>query len=425
MKLTKCLIAASLLSSLCSTAILAADYSPDNYLTGDWLGWRTKLHQAGVDVNLGYTFETGGNLSGGDNHAYSYADQTSLGFDFDLNRLIGLNGGSFHFALANRGGQDQDINDKAGMNDLMQSLEIYGRGRVTRITKFYYEQQLLSNNLDIKLGRMSFGDEFGTTECEFTYLGFCGSQPGNFNSSIYNWPISQWAGDVKYNFLPQWYAKLGLYQQNPGWLANGQGWDFGNPKGSDGVTIPVEFGWMPHLFGLPGTYKLGYWYDTAGGDDVYLNSDGLALSTNGGTPKQHSHKAGYYFSANQQVLSFGNNSQRGMNVFLYSTVNDHDIATVDRSVAAGVTLKGPFAIRPKDKWGIGIDYLHVSDRYADNQRAASNPVPSDEVVFASYYKFQLTNYFALRPEIQYLNHPGGTSYNANAWVATLKGNINF
>ncbi|MFM2480971.1 carbohydrate porin [Celerinatantimonas sp. YJH-8] len=413
MKLTKVLIAASLFSSLSSAPLWAADFSADNYLTGDLLGWRSQLHDSGFDFNLGYTFETGGNLSGGDDHAYSYVDQTALGMVFDLDKLIGLPHASFHFSLVNRGGQAQDINDKAGLGDQMQSLEVYGRGRVTRISQFYYQEDFLQNMLEMKLGRMSFGDEFGSFQCEFAYLGLCGSQSGNFNS-LYNWPISQWAGTLKYEFVKDWYAKVGLYQHNPGWLENGQGWNFGNPSGTDGITLPVEFGWTPTIGGMPGTYKIGYWWDTAGGEDIYHSG------------KNHSRKSGFYFLADQQVMTFGGDSSRGLNVYLYETVNDKDINNVDRSLAAGVTFKGPLACRPKDKWGIGAVYLHFSDRLADLDRMTANtPIQTDQFVFASYYKVQVTNYIAIRPEIQYLNHPGGTGHNANAWVATLKGDIQF
>lgn len=426
MKLTKVLIAASILSSLASYPIYAADdFNPDNYLTGDMFGWRSKLHDAGVDLSLSYEFETGGNFTGGDDHGYSYADQTALGMVFDLGKLIGLDDGSFHFTLANRGGQARNINDKAGIHDGMQSLEVYGRGRTTRITQFYYEQHFLDDVLEMKLGRMSFGDEFGGDECEFMYLGLCGSQPGNYNSTIYNWPISQWAANLKYNFVSDWYMKIGITQNNEGWLSNHQGWNFGNPSGTHGVTIPLEFGWTPDFADHPGTYKVGVWYDTKGGDDIARNRDHSYIDDASNDPHQHTNKSGFYLMARQQVVNFGNDSSRGMQVFFYTTKNDKDISTIDRSVAAGVTFKGPFAIRPKDKWSVGVDYLHFSSRLADRQEANNEHVGTDEWAFATYYKVQVTGWASIQPEIQYLSHPGGSSRNSNAWVAALKGNISF
>ncbi|WP_417355429.1 carbohydrate porin [Gallaecimonas pentaromativorans] len=433
MNCKKTLTAASVLWFISSGyAAHADDFNADNYLFGDIGGYRSQLHNDGIDVSLGYTFETGGNLSGGERHAYSYADQTVLGFDFDLNKLFGLDGGRFRFSLTNRGGQAQNINNKAEIGQLMQSLEVYGRGRTTRISEFFYEQKLLGGDLDLKLGRMNFGSEFGDFQCEFSYLGFCGSQPGNFNSTLYNWPISQWAGTAKYNLNPEWYVKLGVYQMNPSWLKNSQGLNFGSPHGTKGLTIPAELGWTPTLNGLPGTWKLGYWYDTAGGNDLYYNEQGQPLILDGGVARTHSNKSGAYFVVDQQITSVDGDSSRGLSVFSNITLNDRDITTVDRSFNVGIVYKGPFASRPKDQWGLAGQYLHVSDRLSDSQRlfnaavmGGDMPVQDDEMVFASYYKFQVTPALALRPEIQYIHNPGGLSENDNAWVATLKGSVAF
>ncbi|MBB1428646.1 carbohydrate porin [Shewanella sp. SG44-2] len=431
MKSINSLTTASVLLLICSSSVQADNFSADNYLFGDIGGIRSKIHNAGIDVSLGYTFETGGNLTGGQHHATSYADQTVLGVNFDLEKLLDLSDANFHFALTNRGGQSQNINDKAEIGQLMQSIEVFGRGRVTRISEFYYEQKLLSDDLNIKLGRMNVGAEFGAFQCEFAYLGFCGSQFGNVNSTVYNWPISQWAGVVKYHLAPEWYVKTGVYQMNPSWLKNSQNLNLGSPHGTLGMTIPVELAWMPNLNYLPGTYKLGYWHDTVGGDDLYYNQDGNPLMIDGGKARHHDSKDGAYFVAEQQVTAVDGDSARGLSVFLMGTLNDQDITTVDKSLALGVSYQGPFAARPTDKWGLAAKYLHVNDSLADSAQlyndnnALYTPIQETETVVASYYKFQVTKYSAIRPEIQYIHNPGGISENNDAWVVTLKGDIAF
>jgi porin len=431
MKSINTLTTASVLLLICSSPVQADNFSADNYLFGDIGGIRSQMHNAGVDVSLGYTFETGGNLNGGQRHATSYADQTVLGANFDLEKLLELSGANFHVALTNRGGQSQNINDKAEIGQLMQSIEVFGRGRVTRISEFYYEQNLLSGDLNIKLGRMNVGAEFGDFQCEFAYLGFCGSQVGNFNSTIYNWPISQWAGVVKYQLAPEWYVKTGIYQMNPSWLKNSQNLNLGSPHGTLGMTIPVELAWMPKINGLPGTYKLGYWHDTVGGEDLYYNEEGNPLIIDGGKARQHDSKDGAYFVAEQQVTSVGGDSDRGLSVFFMGTLNDQDITTVDHSLALGVNYQGPFAARANDKWGLAATYLYVNDSFADiahlynNNHVVNMPVKDTETVVASYYKFQVTKYAAIRPEIQYIINPGAISENDDTWVVTLKGDIAF
>ncbi|MFM2479541.1 carbohydrate porin [Celerinatantimonas sp. MCCC 1A17872] len=371
-----------------------------------------KLAQQGVHLHLSYTFETGGNLSGGTDHGYGYNDQTSLGMMLNLQKLLGLKGGQFHMVLTNRGGQADNINKKAHLGDQMQSLEVHGLGRTTRLSQFYYEQRLLNERLDFKLGRMPFGTEFGKADCNFTYFGLCGSQIGKYNGTIYGPTISQWSGNVTYHFLPSWAVKAGVYQNNASWLKNSQGLNFGNPKGIHGVTLPVELHWSPTIGLLHGLYKLGYWWDTTGGTDI-------------ATGQKHSHKHGLYFNASQQLMRLKNNPQRMLKLFVISTLNDPKFNDVERSIATGLTLIGPFASRVHDKFSIGVDYMHMSSHYAQSEKTANEAVSSDEVVFASYYRMQLGKHLELGPELQYIDHPGGTSHNANSWIATFKGTISF
>jgi porin len=188
---------------------------------------------------------------------------------------------------------------------------------------------------------------------------------------------------------------------------------------------------MPNLNDLPGTYKLGYWHDTVGGEDLYYNQDGNPLIIDGGKARQHDSKDGAYFVAEQQVTAVDGDSARGLSVFLMGTLNDQDITTVDKSLALGVNYQGPFAARPTDKWGLAAKYLHVNDSIADNAQLYNDnhvlymPIQETETVIASYYKFQVTKYSAIRPEIQYIHNLGGISENNDAWVVTLKGDIAF
>jgi hypothetical protein len=77
----------------------------DRFVTGDWGGYRTLLHNWGVDFNLDYFGEAAGNISGGKDHfsgypkavgeSWAYADQALLGVDLDFQKLIGWEGASF------------------------------------------------------------------------------------------------------------------------------------------------------------------------------------------------------------------------------------------------------------------------------------------------------------------------------------------
>lgn len=57
------------------TSAQAAEYSPDQFLFGDWNGARTRLHEAGVDLQITYVNELARNTQGGGDHTSTYADQ--------------------------------------------------------------------------------------------------------------------------------------------------------------------------------------------------------------------------------------------------------------------------------------------------------------------------------------------------------------
>ena len=77
----------------------------DRYVTGDWWGLRTLLHNRGVDFNLDYFSEMAGNITGGKDNfsgypkglgqSWAYTDQSLFGVDLDFQKMIGWEGASF------------------------------------------------------------------------------------------------------------------------------------------------------------------------------------------------------------------------------------------------------------------------------------------------------------------------------------------
>ena len=61
--------------------------APVPWLFGDWDGARTRLSNAGIDFQFGYTSEIAGNATGGDRRQVAYTDQWTFGTTFDLTKL--------------------------------------------------------------------------------------------------------------------------------------------------------------------------------------------------------------------------------------------------------------------------------------------------------------------------------------------------
>jgi porin len=407
------------------------------WMSGDWGGARTELLDKGYDFSLEYVGEVGSNLDGGynDDTTARYSDQFALGVKMDLEKILGWQDAEFKLAITERSGRNIS-NDRIGdprAGTLSSSQEVWGRGQTWRLTQMWYKQGYFDNKLNVKIGRFGPGEDFNSFPCDFQNLAFCGSQVGNWVGNIwYNWPVSQWALRIKYNITPEVYAQVGVFEQNPSYLETGNGFKLSG-SGTKGMILPVELVWTPKLNDLPGEYRLGYYYSTAKADDVYEDSNGQAAAVSGASYKSHSSKHGAWIVAQQQLTSRNGSDARGLSIFANATVHDKDTNFVDNYQQIGLTYLGPFDARPKDDIGVGIARIHVNDDVRKNRRLVNDlnniedydnpsylPIQDTEYNAEIYYGFHVTNWLTVRPNLQYIKHPGGVNQVDDALVAGLK-----
>lgn len=411
----------------------AADLGSSPYLFGDWNGSRTRLADDGVKFNFGYTWELAHNTSGGVDHDTRYSDQWVLGTELDLGKLWGWQGGKFNLAVTDRNGRN--LSTDAQLGTFQQVQEVYGRGQTWRLTNFFLEQSLLNNKLTLKFGRMGIGGDFAAFSCDFQNLTFCGSQPGNLVGSYWaNWPASVWAGVAKLNTSDLTYLQLGVYQVNPNYVSDSynvrKGLYPNNPRGTTGALIPLEFGWLPSVKGLPGSYKVGAWYNTSDSNDLELDQNHQPLGSSRLGALQRDGAYGGYINFQQQVTGTANG--KGTTMFLRASQADRFTAATDRQVALGMEYKGMFD-RPDDMVGLAVGATHGNARYANYQREynslhhGAQTVVNDGYEYATevFYSWSPIKPVTIRPNLQYVIHPGGTSQNDNVVAVGLKTSIAF
>ncbi|KWR80664.1 porin, partial [Pseudomonas sp. PI1] len=291
---------------------------------GDWGGTRSELLEKGYDFKLDYVGEAAGNLHGGynDDKTARYTDQWALGTHLDLQKILGWHGAEFQLTVTERSGNnlsnDRISDPRAGQLSSVQ--EVWGRGQTWRLTQMWYKQTFLDDALDIKVGQFGEGEDFNSFPCDFQNLAFCGSQVGNWVGGIwYNWPVAQWALRVKYNLSPEFFVQVGAYEQNPSNLETGNGFKLSG-SGTKGAILPVELVWSPKVGGLPGEYRLGYYYSTAKADDVYEDVNGQPQALTGNAFKSHGSKHGWWVVAQQQVTAHDGDASRGLSLFANFTV---------------------------------------------------------------------------------------------------------
>ena len=411
-----------------SAGVHADDLASRPHLLGDWGGQRSRLAEQGVTFNLGYGSQVAHNARGGTERLTRYTDQWEFGLTLDLDKRWGWRGGSFQFTMTDRNGRDLGADANIGNNMLIQ--EVYGRGQTWHLTQLWLDQKLLDERLELKFGRMTLSEDFFSFPCDFQNLSFCSSQPGNLVGDYWvNWPTSQWAARLKYHTAADSYVQLGVYQVNPKYVddryARRNGWKPDFPGGTTGALVPLEAGWQPRWQGLPGSYKLGAWYNTSEGDDLYLDVNRNPRALTGLDALQRDSRFGAYLSLQQQVS--GSAGGRGATVFLNFTQADRRTARLDHQLTMGVQYKGLFAGRPQDSAGLALGATHNNGRFADYVRMNNVRTGQDTVVGSSYeyvgevyYSWAPLPSVTLRPNLQYIVHPGGTTRNANAFVIGLK-----
>jgi porin len=416
-----------------SVDTFADEGSPNQGLLGDWGGLRTRLYQQGVDFQLGYTTEPAYNTQGGDRRLLRNADQFNLGTTLDLDKLLGWSDARFQVTITERHG-DSNLSDDAHLGTLEQVQEIFGRGQTWYWTQFWYDQTFLDGTLDLKLGRLGVGEDFMSFSCMFQNLSFCGSLPGNIVSTWFNWPVSQWAARAKVNFTPEWYAQVGAYQINPSYLETRHSFRLDNPSGTTGTLIPAEVGWTPKLghAALPGSYRIGVWYDSSNQPDVFqAANNGPRVLIPGVSARMRSSESGGYVMLRQQVTTVRGDASRGLSLFANFVQADRNTATIDQLITLGLFYSGPFDARTQDDLGFAVGRTHVNSRVADGEAlenaAGLGPVlvQGSEYPVELYYSINATRWMTLRPNIQYIYHPGGTSQNTDVVVLGLKATVKF
>ncbi|MCP2070861.1 UNVERIFIED_ORG: porin [Pseudomonas lini] len=433
-----CQLSAVAAMMLAGSAHAADAFSADSkWMTGDWGGERTKLIEQGIDIKADFVGEMGANLHGGynDDKTARWSQQFGLGVALDLEKLAGWGDTEAKIQFTRRDGRNIS-NDRIGdprAGTLSSSQEVWGRGQTTRLTQLWIKQKYFDSKLDVKAGYFGEGEDFNTFPCEFQNLAFCGSQAGNWATGIwYNWPIMQAAIRVKYNLTPELYAQIGAYNQNPSQLENKNRYKLSG-SGTKGTLIPVELVWSPKLNNLPGEYRVGYYKSTAKADDVREDDDGNDAATTRNAYRSHSSKDGYWFVAQQQLTTHNGDASRGLNIAANATFHDKETNIVDNYQSLMFVYKGPFDARPKDDVGIGFSRIHVNEDVKKNAELVNvangvsdyddplfTPLRSTEYNYEINYGFHVTNWLTVRPNLQYITHPGGVDEVDNALVAGLK-----
>ena len=392
------------------------------YLFGDWNGKRTELASQGVNFDANLYVDTDYLADGGykPRDGATFASQLWLGSSLDLEKMLGWNGVSVRAIVTARQGQSTSVDNISypGAPQMANTQATWGRGNVdSRLTQLSIEKIFTDTGWSVRVGRIGMGSYFNTMGCDFQSTSFCTAQNGKWMGNVwYNEPVAQWAGIVKYRFTPELSAQVGVFEFNPTNIKENQGWNLKSDH-MDGVTVPVELHYQPKqgINHLPGSYRLGVFYNNA---DKTQNKDVI-------TGEQKDHAYAGWFTADQQFTSV-DGGKRGLYGFTNISFHDTAVNKIDNTQQIGIRYLGLLDDHPIDMLGLGVNRIHVNDRYRDgvyNKKALINE--DAEYNIELNYSHYVTPWLMLRPVVQYVIQPGATDQVDNALVLGLTTKVIF
>ena len=315
-----------------------------------------------------------------------------------------------------------------------------------RLWELWYQQNF-GERFDVKIGEQSLDNEFMMSQ-----------NAGYFLNSVMGWPMLPSANlpgggpayplaglGVRARAHPSDPVTLmvGVFNGSPIPL-NAPNTPQSNPNG---VSFPLNTGVLaiaelqytfpaaapsgkPVADGpLPGTYKIGGWYDSEDFDDQQFDTLGVPLASpeSNGLPAKKQGNYSIYAVADQTLWRSGDPA-RNISAFLrgeFTTLQDRN--AISFGLNGGMTLHDPLPGRDSDVFGLGFGVARVTGGASNYDRdlqvfepAVYTPVRNTETFLEATYQAQILSSLQIQPDLQYIINPGAGLANPDEPAQKLK-----
>ena len=334
--------------------------------------------------------------------------------DLDLERLIGLRGGTIH-ASATFFGLRSDIPGIISQTGgFLTGFQTTPASETNLLTLLTYEQKFLGGRLSVEAGRTNVYNYFQLPNGldPFTYFSGTFQVNGDFPSP----PYPNWGGRATYKVTPTWYVQGGAFADDYR-QAVVSGDRFGTSS-SNGAELLAEVGQRSEFSNdrYPSNFELGAEYNTRYGR-TNLKGTGAPANTLL-APKNYPGGAVFY---TQGLKTIYRGAARDVgppqNIAVYGSFNvaAEKPQPFDLDATAGVNFTGFIPGRPFDALGVQAKYQRLSQDEANGEtrrqrlliRGGRNgpEQPRDGFAFELVGNIQATPAIAFRPIVQYFVNP--------------------
>ena len=376
--------------------------------------YRQQLCKAGLKLGVTETSEVLGNLTGGRHQGAIYEGLTDLNLDIDFRPALHIRGDLFARAYQIHG---RGLTPTIGSLNEMSGIEA---APTTRLVELWYEQRF-DHWLRIRIGQQTIGNEFFNPESSRLFVnGTFGwpTQPSlDLPSGGPGFPLGTPAIRVRIDPMEGLTLFTAVFNGDPtgagvggSQLADASGTAF---RTSDGAWAIAEIRYNPDDSNKNGTYRLGTWYNSERFRDLRFDTNGNSLAgpQSNGHPRLHDGDYTLYVNIDQPLLVNEDEHTR-LGLFARAGVVPGDRNLIDVYADGGIIYGGPFG-RADDRIGLALAYAKVSGAArgfdADVVKFNGSPLPirSAETILEVTYQLQLTPWWQLQPDFQYVFNPGG------------------
>lgn len=393
------------------------------FLTDDSGGSRSALEDAGWTLGATYVGETLGNVSGGVNSGFIYEGRLELSLDADLDKIAGWTGATFHVNAYQIHGRGLSAHNLGGNLLIASSIE------ATPATRLFdlWLQQNFAESVSLRVGQLAADEEFVVSEYAATFTNATFGWPAIFAVDLPSggpaYPLATPGARIKITPTESFSLAAAVFNGDPAGAGEGDpqrrnahGMNF---RVNDDVFAIVEAAYSTNqkddAAGLPATYKIGGWFHSGRFDDQRFDASGLSLADPAsGEPGSHRSNVGLYAVADQMIWRRAGTADQGLGLFLrVAGTPQTDRNQVAFYADGGLTFKGPIPGREDDTLGLGIAYASISpdaralDRDERLFGQPGHPIRDAEAVLELTYQAQLTPWWMLQPDFQFIRHPGG------------------
>jgi porin len=394
----------------------------------DWDGLRTRAADRGITFNAQYVAEAWGNATGGESTGTVYTGLMSLQGNVDLQKLLGWQGANVSPRWYWLSGQDISAEH---VGNIFTVSNIAGFPTF-RMNELWFQQNFLNDRISIRVGQLGADSEFDISTYSVVFLNSTFSWSPYLSTNIPNggpaYPMG--APGVQVALTPvDWFSYRGaVFEGNP-FAQNvnryGFRWDLSASNGYFSIhELNLRMNQDGKSSSLPGTFKLGGWFDTAPDPN-----------TNSTQPWNY----GFYFVADQMLYrvpwpnsapDVDNKSKqtaeasltnKGLGVFTHIGLSPQNSGIINFYIDGGLNYKGLIPSRDNDVLGVAVAYGHLSNNLKNNQGRSN---PRYEILLEATYQIELTTWLSVQPDLQYVIHPSGTDV-ANAFVLGARTTMSF